>query len=145
MTVDTTFLPKTSGLVFGDRLTARASKGRVFLFTVEGDEIVEPPPSIGPITVTVNGIDYDYQTAPGLTVLLNDPLPVVVTAAGDANPTYSWSSRQSAATFSDNAAASTTVTCVQEGLVTVTCTLIDNDSLEDSLSVIINFYSVDAL
>ena len=31
MTVDTTFLPKTNGLVFGDRLVARSDKGRVFL------------------------------------------------------------------------------------------------------------------
>ena len=30
MTVDTTFLPKTNGLVFGDRLVARSDKGRVF-------------------------------------------------------------------------------------------------------------------
>ena len=143
--VQTTFLPKTNGLVFADRLTARAEKGRVFLYTVAGDEIIEPPPSIGPITVTVNGIDYDYEEAAGLTVLLNDPIPVVVTAAGNANPTYSWSSRQDAATFSDASAASTVVTCVQEGLVTTTCTLIDNDSLEDNIGVIVNFYAVDAI
>lgn len=31
MTVDTTFLPKTNGMVFGDRLVARSNKGRVFL------------------------------------------------------------------------------------------------------------------
>jgi len=31
MTVNTTFLPKTNGLVFGDRLVARSDKGRVFL------------------------------------------------------------------------------------------------------------------
>ena len=31
MTVDTTFLPKTNGMVFGDRLMARSAKGRVFL------------------------------------------------------------------------------------------------------------------
>ena len=31
MTVNTTFLPKTTGLVFSDRLVARSDKGRVFL------------------------------------------------------------------------------------------------------------------
>ena len=31
MTIDTTFLPKTNGMVFGDRLPARSDKGRVFL------------------------------------------------------------------------------------------------------------------
>ena len=34
MPVDTTFLPKTNGLVFGDRLVARSDKGRVFLMDV---------------------------------------------------------------------------------------------------------------
>ncbi len=145
MTVDTTFLPKTNGMVFGDRLQARANKGRVFLLTVAGDEIVEPPPSIGPVTVTVNGIDYNYQEGAALTVLLSDPIPVVVTAAGNASPTYNWSARGNNATFSDANAASTVVTCVSENLVTITCTLIDNNSLEDVVQLLINFYAVRAL
>ena len=53
--------------------------------TAAGDEIVEPPPSMEPITVTVNGIDYNYQEAAALTVLLNDPIPVVVTAGALSN------------------------------------------------------------
>ncbi len=145
MSVDTTFLPKTNGLVFGDRLVARANKGRVFLLTVAGDEIVEPPPSMEPITLTVNGIDYNYTEGAALTVLVNDPIPVVVTVGGDANPTFSWSARGNNATFSDSTTASTEVTCVTEGLVTVTCTLTDNDSLEDQISTIVNFYVVDSL
>jgi len=145
MTVDTTFLPKTSGLVFSDRLVARANKGRVFLLTVPGDEIVEPPPSIGPVTVTVNGIDYDYVEGNGLTVLLNDPIPVVVTAAGNATPTYLWGSRNDNATFSDPTSASTDVTCTTEGLVSATCTITDNNSLEDQIVIIISFFAVDAL
>lgn len=143
MTVNTTFLPKTSGLVFGDRLTARAIKGRVFLYTVEGDEIVEPPPSMEPITVTVNGFAYDYKEGAALTVLINDPIPVVITAG--ASPTYEWSARADKATFSNTTSSSTEITCAAEGLITTTCTLTDNDSLEDSLSVIVDFYSVDAL
>ncbi len=145
MTVDTTFLPKTNGLVFGARLVARANKGRVFLLTVAGDEIVEPPPSIGPVTVTVNGISYNYEEGAPLTVLLNDPIPVVVTAAGNASPTYTWSARGNNATFSNINTASTEVTCVTENLVTVTCTLIDNDSLEDVVQLLVNFYVVDSL
>ena len=147
MTVDTTFLPKTAGMVFGDRLVARASKGRVFLLTAPGDEIVVPPPSIGPVTVTVDGLDYDYVAGTPLTVLLNDPIPVVVTAAGNASPTYAWSSRanNTTASFSDPTSASTDVSCLIEGLVTATCTITDNDSLEDQISIIINFFSVDAL
>ncbi len=145
MSVDTTFLPKTNGLTFGERLVARANKGRVFLLTAAGDEIVEPPPSMEPITLTVNGIDYNYKEGAALTVLINDPIPVVVTSGGDANPTYSWSARGNNATFSDASAASTEVTCVSEGLVTITCTITDNDSLEDQISTVVNFYSVDAI
>jgi hypothetical protein len=98
-----------------------------------------------PITLTVNGIDYNYQEGAALTVLLNDPIPVVVTVGGPANPTYSWSARGNNATFSDASAASTEVTCVTEGLVTITCTLTDNDSLEDQVSTIVNFFVVDAI
>ena len=132
MSVDTTFLPKTNGLVFGDRLLARADKGRVFLLTVSGDEIVEPPPSIGPVTVSVNGIDYNYEEGAPLTVLLNDPIPVAVTAAGNATPTYQWTSRanNTTAVFSDPTSSATDVTCTVENLVTTTCTITDNDSLE---------------
>lgn len=143
MAVDTTFLPKTNGMVFGDRLLARSAKGRVFLYTVDGDEIVLPPPSMEPITVTVNGIDYNYQEASALTVLLNDPVPVVITAG--ASPTYEWTARGEKATFSAPASASTNITCTEEGFITTTCTLTDDNSLEDSLSVIINFYAVDAI
>lgn len=45
MTVDTTFLPKTNGLVFGDRLVARSDKGRVFLMDVT------PPPVDPSVTI----------------------------------------------------------------------------------------------
>ena len=34
--------------------------------------------TFGDISVTVNDIAYDYNTAPALTILMNDPLPAVV-------------------------------------------------------------------
>ena len=46
----------------------------------------------GTFTVGVNGIDYDYETAPALTILADDPIPVVVSHTGDA-ASYSWSAR----------------------------------------------------
>jgi hypothetical protein len=39
MTIDTTFLPKTNGLVFGDRLVIRSDKGRVFLLGESSDPL----------------------------------------------------------------------------------------------------------
>ena len=79
MTVDTTFLPKTNGMVFGDRLQARADKGRVFLMadntpapdplTVVSAPVLTGDPYIGS-TITVSnptvsgGIEpysYDYM------------------------------------------------------------------------------------
>ena len=38
--VETTFLPKTNGMVFGERLQARADKGRVFL--IHGADPIDP-------------------------------------------------------------------------------------------------------
>ena len=79
MTVNTTFLPKTNGLVFSDRLQARADKGRVFLMadntpapdplTVVSDPVLTGDPYVGS-TVTVSnpvvtgGLEpygYDYM------------------------------------------------------------------------------------
>ena len=39
MTVNTTFLPKTTRMVFADRLTARSDKGRVFGLGVSADPL----------------------------------------------------------------------------------------------------------
>lgn len=79
MSVDTTFLPKTSGLVFGDRLAARSDKGRVFLMasqtpapdplTVVSDPVLSGNPYIGSVVTVSNpvvtgGIEpysYDYM------------------------------------------------------------------------------------
>lgn len=144
MAVDTTFLPKTNGMVFADRLVARAQKGRVFLLDVPGDIPVEPPPSMEPVSVTVNGIEYDYNVGAFLTVLLNDPLPVVVTASGG-SPTYQWSTRRGSATYAPEDSATTEITCTSEGSVSCMCVLTDNDTLEDQISFLINFYVVDAL
>lgn len=47
--VNTTFLPKTNGMVFGDRLQARADKGRVYLMA---DATPAPPP----LAVTTDAI-----------------------------------------------------------------------------------------
>ena len=78
MTVDTTFLPKTNGMVFGDRLEARSTKGRVFLMagqtpapdllTVVSDPVLSGDPYIGSVVTVSNpvvtgGIEpysYDY-------------------------------------------------------------------------------------
>ena len=49
--------------------------------------------TIGDISVTVNDIAYDTSVAPALTILVNDPMPVVVTISGNASPSYTWSAR----------------------------------------------------
>ena len=43
--VQTTFLPKTSGLVFGERFQARSAKGRIFL-SESGTPAPPPPPAL---------------------------------------------------------------------------------------------------
>jgi len=140
MTVDTTFLPKTNGLVFGDRLVARANKGRVFLLTAAGDEIVEPPPSMQPITVTIDGESYNYNAGEPIEVDLGSSHNIVVRSFGDASPTFAWDTRASAdTTFNPDNSGTTTITFNEAGFITCTCTLTDYDSLEDSIGIIIPF------
>ena len=98
----------------------------------------------GDISVTVNDIEYDYAIAPALTILMNDPLPVVVSITGDATPTYSWEARNDYPLMVGSQTASTILTFPQEGGVTVTCTLRDPDTEEVTTSVVVNFFVVDA-
>lgn len=98
----------------------------------------------GDISVTVNDIEYDHTVAPALTVLMNDPLPVVVSITGNATPTYAWTARNDYPIMISSQAASTVLTFPQAGAVTVTCTLNDPNTEEVNTSVIINFFVVDA-
>ena len=66
--------------------------------------------TFGDISVTVNDIAYDYNTAPALTILMNDPIPVVVSIAGNAQPTYTWSARNDYPLMVGSQAASTVLT-----------------------------------
>ena len=246
--VETTFLPKTSGLVFADRLQARSDKGRVFLSgaptydplvvvngaewkddniyeigqTIQGRTAVYsggsentvyrsriqtrntpqdswengnwtihdnsfqfidrslatygqcrfqtqarddsgvwravdqvnsfasiktiPAHEFGTLAVTVNDISYDHATAPALTILMNDPIPVVVSSTGmTASPTYSWSARNDYPLMIGTPnSASTMLTFPSAGSVTVTCTLTDYNTEEVNTSVVMNFFVVDA-
>lgn len=98
----------------------------------------------GDISVTVNGTEYDHTAGAALTILMNDPVPVVVSITGDATPTYSWEARNDYPLMIGQQAASTVLTFPQEGIVTVTCTLRDTNTEEINTSVVINFYVVDA-
>ena len=101
--------------------------------------------TFGNISVTVNDIAYDPSVAPALTILMNDPIPVVVTIDGNASPSYSWSARNDyPLMIGTPGSASTVLTFPQEGAATVTCTIDDPASAEGTTSVIINFFVVDA-
>ena len=103
-----------------------------------------PYSSFGDISVTVNGIVYDHTTAPALTILMNDPLPAVVSITGNATPTYLWEARNDYPLMVGSQAASTVLTFPTAGSAVVTCTLRDPNTEEINTSVIINFFVVDA-
>jgi len=88
MTVDTTFLPKTNGLVFGDRMVARANKGRVFLLTGPGDEIVGPPEPDPPTVTVTQAIQPIYDITFGSRVTLS------CGGTGNYALTYTWQMRK---------------------------------------------------
>ena len=138
--VETTFLPKTNGMVFGERLEARAAKGRVFLLVAAGDEIVEPPPSMEPITVTLNGDTYNYENGEAIEASLGSTVNVIVRSFGTANPTFAWATRgATGTTFNPVDSGTTAITFNDAGFISCTCTLTDNNSLEDSIAIIISF------
>ena len=97
----------------------------------------------GTFTVTVNDIEYNYNDAPALTILKNDPIPVVVTHTGDATPTYNWTARNDYPIMVGSQAASTVLTFPETGPVTVTCTIADSGAEGSPTSVIINFFIVE--
>ena len=106
---------------------------------------VTTPTTIGNVSVTVNDIDYNTVTAPALTVLMNDPMPVVVTIDGDADATYKWEARNDYPLMVSEQAASVILTLPQEGTCTVTCTIRDPNATDGpTKSAIINFWVVDA-
>ena len=111
---------------------------------------VPPLTQIGPITVSINDIDYDYNTTPPLTVLMNDPVRVAVTNTGDAeNITYEWQCRQSGAQFTiTNVEADGSVvdiTVEEARVLTFSCGIRDVDAEDSPKSIEIQLYAVDAL
>ena len=112
--------------------------------------IVPPLTQIGPITVTVNDIEYDYNIAPAITVLMNDPVRVAVTHTGDAsNITYEWTCRQGEGDYTltnvqaDGSVVDITVTA--ETVLSFSCGLRDTDAEDSPKSVSVQLYAVDAL
>ena len=112
--------------------------------------VVPPLTQIGPITVTVNDIEYDYNTAPAITVLMNDPVQVAVTHTGDAsNITYEWTCRQGEGNYTlvnveaDGSVVDITVTAAT--VLSFSCGLRDSDAEDSPKSVSVQLYAVDAL
>ena len=103
-----------------------------------------PPTTIGDVTATVNDLEYDLDTAPALTVLMNDPMPVAVTISGDADATYKWASRSEYPLLVSEQASSIILTLPQAGQCTVTCEIKDTNASDSPKSLIFNFWVVDA-
>ena len=99
---------------------------------------------IGNITCSVNDVDYDVETAPTLTVLMNDPCIVILDHDGDADPTIHWDVRNEYPVLISEEAEHVVMTFPQAGNVSVTCTLIDDSATDSPKSQVLNFWVVDA-
>jgi hypothetical protein len=98
-----------------------------------------------PIAVTVNDVEYDVDTAPALTVLINDPMPVVVTHNTNIDDaTYQWSSREGSPMFGTPTDKNTVITLPTAGYYITTLTMSSPKS-DEIKSIIVQFYAVDAL
>ena len=100
-----------------------------------------------PVTATVNDISYNLDVAPPLTVLINDPLPIVVTHnAAIPDATYQWAARDGSPAdplFGTPTNKNTVITLPAPGTYTVTLTMYSEKTAE-SKSIIFSFYAVDA-
>ena len=74
MSVDTTYLPKTNGMVFGDRLVARSNKGRVFMMA---NESVTYPPLANVTPPTISGTAETFATITGTKAVYSGGQPPV--------------------------------------------------------------------
>ena len=100
-----------------------------------------------PITATINDIEYDLVNAPALTVLINDPMPIVVTHNGNiTDATYNWTFRNTPADplFGTPTDKNTVVTLPAAGYYVLTLDL-RSPKADENKSIIIQFYAVDAL
>ena len=98
-----------------------------------------------PIAVTVNDVEYDIGVAPALTVLINDPMPVVVTHNTDIDDaTYQWDSREGSPMFGTPTDKNTVITLPTAGYYITTLTMSSPKS-DEIKSIIVQFYAVDAL
>ena len=91
MTVDTTFLPKTNGLVFGDRLVARSNKGRVFMMA---NESITYPPLVNVTPPTISGTAETFATITGTKAVYSGGQPPVAVQSQiqvSDNGTSGWS------------------------------------------------------
>ena len=144
--------------VIGFTIPAGEENGQVRFQTQARDEGVDPVDQVNsfasvkgiaplewdPVTATVNDISYNLDVAPPLTVLINDPLPIVVTHnAAITDATYQWSSRDGSPMFGTPTNKDTIITLPEEGTYITTLTMY-SDRTADSESIIITFFAVDA-
>ena len=102
--------------------------------------------TIGTLSCLINDIAHDLNSSNPITLLMNDPIPAVISIDGDASPSYTWGARNSYPLMVGTPnAASTILTFPSAGTATVTCTLTDYNTEEVNTSVVMNFFVVDAL
>lgn len=147
--------------VIGFTIPAGEENGQVRFQTQARDEGVDPVSQVNsfasvknitplewdPVTATVNDISYDLDVAAPLTVLINDPLPIVVTHNGAIpDATYQWSSRDGSPAdplFGTPTDKNTIITLPAAGTYITTLTMYSEKTASNE-SLIITFYAVDA-
>ena len=127
--VNTTFLPKTNRLVFGDRLVARSDKGRVFGLGVT------PLPTIGTVTATIDGAPYDIAVGAPVTILSGDSVVLATSITGNASPSYTWTVKSGSASITGTGSTVTAlIDTVAPGSVQIQCDIIDTNASDNPFS-----------
>ena len=108
--------------------------------SVTGSESITPlPTTIGTITIEVLDQAYDWENPATLTVLMNDPIDIVTTISGDADPVYEYTVRDTNAVYdiqppevpNKGNGPSITYTAMSAGLHTVSIAISDRTATDD--------------
>lgn len=111
--------------------------------TVESNALgpVAPiPTTIGTVTIKVLGEVYNWENPPTLTVLMNDPIDIVTTISGDADPVYKYTVRDPSSLHEiqppepapdKGNGPSITYTALSDSLHTVSISIADNTATDN--------------
>lgn len=146
LTTGTTYTIDSSQVGNEIRCVATISSPKENVPSVSDPTITIPPlTEIGLIDVSIDGVAYNYQTAPLVETCMGTQTLVEVEISGDASPTYEWSCRQPGAQYIINNVkpdgSTVEIIIMENSALTFVCTLKDDGASDSPQSVQLQLYA----